>query len=391
MDNSETSPKLNGLIIGGSGLIGGYLLHYFKTKTPEIDVRSPNSKKLSLRQFDDIVGYFKRNKPDFVINCAITTIRSDALLSYEVNYLGSINLARAALALDIPYIHMSSAATLPSGENLTEEDHLPLDSSLSNYAKSKLMTEMTLRKMHEKHGLRYTLIRLGVVYGAHDHKIQGINRLLFNVVDRAMPFMLTKKKGVLHSYSNASKVPYFIHHVLKNNEEFSGQHYHFVDPLPVDLAQLILTIKSYMNLKTPREIYIPYQLAKNGNNFMSGVIKLFNRIGYKAHMPQEMIFLENFYKTQTLSCKKLQNSSFVDPKPQASVFTELPSLIEYYLTRWEHLNLFSSFSSKDPGSQHTGQKPVDPSEILAEMFMNTPEKLLDNIQRDGIAPMKEIQ
>ena len=391
MDTSDTSPKLNGLIIGGSGLIGGYLLHYFKTKTPEIDVRAPNSKKLSLRQLDDIIGYFKRNKPDFVINCAITTIRSDALLSYEINYLGSINLARAALALDIPYIHISSAATLPSGENLTEEDHLPLDSSLSNYAKSKLMTEMTLRKMHEKHGLRYTLIRLGVVYGAHDHKIQGINRLLFNVVDRAMPFMLTKKKGVLHSYSNASKVPYFIHHVLKNTEEFSGRHYHFVDPTPVDLAQLILTIKAYMNLKTPREIYIPYQVAKNGNNFMSSVIKLFNRIGYKANMPQEMIFLENFYNTQTLSCKKLQNSSFVDPKPQATVFTELPSFLEYYISRWEHLNLFSSFSSKDFSSQQSRQKPADdPSEELAEMFMNTPQKLLDTINEDAINPMKEI-
>ena len=60
-----------------------------------------------------------------------------------------------------------------------------------------------------------------------------------------MPFMLTKKKGVLHSYSNASKVPYFIHHILKNRGEFSGQHYHFVDPEPVDLAKLILTIKDY--------------------------------------------------------------------------------------------------------------------------------------------------
>jgi nucleoside-diphosphate-sugar epimerase len=390
MDNSNTSPKLNGLIIGGSGLIGGYLLHYFKTKTPEIDVRSPNSKKLSLRELDDIINYFKRNKPDFVINCAITTIRSDALLSYEVNYLGSVNLARAALALNIPYIHISSAATLPPGENLTEEDHLPLDSSLSNYAKSKLMTEMTLRKMHEIYGLRYTLIRLGIVYGAHDHKIQGINRLLFNIVDRAMPFMLTKKKGVLHSYSNANKVPYFIHHILKNTEKFSGKHYHFVDPLPVDLAQLILTIKSYMNLKTPREIYIPYQVAKSGNNFMNWVIKLFNRIGYKAHMPAEMIFLENFYKTQTLSCEKLKNSSFVDPNPHSTVFTELPSLIEYYISRWEHLNLFSSFSSKDFSSTHTRQKPAESSELMAEMFMNTPQKLLDTIQKDGITPIKEI-
>jgi nucleoside-diphosphate-sugar epimerase len=390
MDNSETSPKLSGLIIGGSGLIGGYLLHYFKTKTPEIDVRSPNSKKLSLRDLDDIISYFKRQKPDFVINCAITAIKSDALLSYEVNYQGSINLARAALALNIPYIHISSAATLPPGENLTEEDHLPLDSSLTNYAKSKLMTEMTLRHMHEKHGLQYTLIRMAIVYGAHDHKIQGINRLLFNVVDRAMPFMLTKKKGVLHSYSNASKVPYFIHHILKNKDEFSGKHYHFVDPEPVDLAQLILTIKAYMNLKTPREIYIPYRLAKAGNNFMNLVIKFFNRIGYKVHVPAEMIFLENFYMTQTLSCEKLKNSSFIDPNPEATIFTELPFLIKYYIGRWEHLNMFSSFSSKKFSSTHGTKKMPDPASQIAETFINSPSKLLDTIHKKGIGPLKEI-
>jgi nucleoside-diphosphate-sugar epimerase len=390
MNNFGASPKISGLIVGGSGLIGGYLLHYFKTKTPEIDVRAPNSKKLSLRELNDIIGYFKRQKPDFVVNCAITAIRSDALLSYEVNYQGSINLARAALALDIPYIHISSAATLPAGEDLTEEDHLSLEASLSNYAKSKLMTELTLKHMHQMYGLKYTLIRMAIVYGAHDHKIQGINRLLFNIVDRAMPFMLTKKKGVLHSYSNASKVPYFIHHILKNKEEFTGQHYHFVDPEPVELAKVILTIKKYMNLKTPREIYIPYRVAKTGNDFMNWVIKLFNRIGYKAHVPAEMIFLENFYKTQTLSCQKLKNSSFIDPNPRATIFTELPSLIKYYIARWEHLNLFSSFSSKDYNLSHPEQKKFGPAEELAKEFMNSPRKLLDSIHKDGIAPLNEI-
>lgn len=381
---------MSGLLIGGSGLIGGYLLHYFKTRTPEIDVRSPNSKKLSLRELKDIISYFKEHKPDFVINTAITAIRSDALLSYEVNYQGSINLARAALALNIPYIHISSAATLPPGDNLTEEDHLPLNTSLANYAKSKLMAEMTLKHMHEKYGLQYTLIRMAIVYGAHDHKIQGINRLLFNIVDRAMPFMLTKKKGVLHSYSNASKVPYFVHHILQNREAFSGKHFHFVDPEPVELAKLILTIKAHMKLKTPREIYIPYRVAKAGNNFMNWVIKLFNRLGYRAHVPAEMIFLENFYKTQTLSCEKLKNSGFVDPDPQATIFTELPALIEYYIARWEHLNLFSSFSSKAFDLQHSTQKKSSPAEEVAEIFMNSPAKLLDTIHNDGIGPLKEI-
>jgi nucleoside-diphosphate-sugar epimerase len=390
MNNSDTSPKMSGLLIGGSGLIGGYLLHYFKTKTPEIDVRAPNSKKLSLRELNDIIGYFKRQKPDFVINTAITAIRSDALLSYEVNYRGSINLARAALALDIPYIHISSAATLPPGENLTEEDHLPLSPSMANYAKSKLMTEMTLKHMHDNYGLKYTLIRLAIVYGAHDHKIQGINRLLFNIVDRAMPFMLTKKKGVLHSYSNASKVPNFVHHILKNREEFSGQHYHFVDPEPVELSKVILTIKEYMKLKTPREIYIPYPVAKTGNDFMTWVIKVFNHIGYKAHMPPEMIFLENFYKTQTLSCEKLKRSSFTDPKPQATIFTELPSLIEYYIARWDHLNLFSSFNRESFNASHGTKLKINPSDELARIFTESPRQLLDATHKDEISPLKEI-
>ena len=74
---------------------------------------------------------------------------SDGELAYAVNYLGPVNLARAANALNIPFIHISSSATLPCGENLREEDTLPLSPQLSNYAKSKLMAELTLRRMAE--------------------------------------------------------------------------------------------------------------------------------------------------------------------------------------------------------------------------------------------------
>ena len=88
MNNSGTTPKMSGLLVGGSGLIGGYLLHYFKTKTPEIDVRAPNSKKLSLRELNDIISYFKRHKPDFVINTAITATYGVAGLKAAMDMLG---------------------------------------------------------------------------------------------------------------------------------------------------------------------------------------------------------------------------------------------------------------------------------------------------------------
>jgi hypothetical protein len=103
-----------------------------------------------------------------------------------------------------------------------------------------------------------------------------------------------------------------------------------------------------------------------------------------------MIFLENFYKTQTLSCEKLKRSGFVDPKPGATVFTELPALINYYLSRWEHLNLFSSFSSARFAAEQNAVKPQGPAEQLAETFSKFPRELLEATHRDGITPLKDI-
>lgn len=368
-----------GVLIGGSGLIGGTIANYFKTLTQEsIELRAPSSKKLSIRSATDIRDYLKRVRPDFVINTAIANIGSDSQMAFEVNYLGALNLARAAAALRIPYIHVSSAATLPNGQNLTEEDHLPLSPQLNNYAKSKLMAEATLRHMHQTVGLDYTCIRLAIVYGEHDHKIQGFHRLFFSIADETMPALFTKKK-VVHSYSNANKLPYFVHHLLLNREEFSGETYHFVDKDPVELANLILTIKSYLELKKPREIYIPYPVATFGKKIMEGLLKGFAKIGLKASLPPELMFLESFYKSQTLSCRKLLNSSFQDPTPEETVYTRLPELVIYYLTRWSLQNLISTFSES-----------MIKETSLDIGFRQEPQVLLKSIHQDSIHPFVEL-
>lgn len=369
-----------GVLIGGSGLIGGTIANYFKTQTPDtIELRAPSSKKLSIRSATDIRDYLRRVRPDFIINTAIANIGSDSQLAFEVNYLGALNLARAAAALHIPYIHVSSAATLPNGEDLTEDDHLPLTPSLNNYAKSKLMAEETLRHMHRTVGLDYTCIRLAVVYGEHDHKIQGFHRLFFSIADETMPALFTKKK-VLHSYSNANKLPYFVHHLLLHRKEFSGETYHFVDKEPVDLATLILTIKSYLEVKTPREIFVPYPVATMGKKTMEVLLKVFAKIGLKASLPPELMFLESFYKTQTLSSQKLRLSSFHDPTPQETIYTRLPALVIYYLTRWSHQNLITTFS--EAMIQETSQDLG---------FKHEPQVLLDSIHQDSINPFVELR
>lgn len=366
---TEVRKKKLGVLIGGSGLIGGSLMHYFKTRTPDIEVMSPNSKKMSLREPGDIELYFERYKPDFIINTAISSIDSDAQLAFEINYLGSIRLAQIAIKLGIPYIHFSSAATMPMGENLGEDELLPLTQNLPNYSKSKLMTELTLRHLHETRGLDFTNIRLAVVYGKHDHKIQGFHRLLFSIADQAMPVLLTRR-GVFHSYTHSKKVPPFVHYLLENRAEFSGQTYNFVDRDPVELVQLILTIKSYLGVSTPREIYIPYPIARTARIFIKYLLRRLAGIGIEGRMPAELMFLDGFYRSQTLSPEKLLASSYRDPAGDSTVYSRLPALIEYYITRWEHLNLISTFNEEffDPRRR-------------AEEFLRCPDKLLEKIHQ----------
>lgn len=375
----EVHEKRLGVLIGGSGLIGGTLAHYFKTKTDdEIDIRAPSSKKLSIRNSEDIKTYLTRVRPDFVINSSVAALDSDAQLAFEVNYLGSVNLARACCALGIPYIHISSAATLPNGENLTEEDHLPLSPSLTHYAKSKLMSERTLRHMGKEQGLDFTIIRLAIVYGEHDHKIQGFHRLFFSIADEAMPFMITKK-GVKHSYTNANKIPYFVHHVLEHREEFSQETYHLVDRDPVDMADLILTIRSYLELNRPREIYVPYTVIRSGKFFLQWLASILNWFGISVRLPPELIFLENFYNSQTLSSEKLSKSSFCDPFPDATIYTALPKLVVYYLERWGHLNLITTFNEEFLGNFE-----------FEEEFVHNPRQLMNSIHADSISPFPEM-
>mgnify|MGYP005839896123 CR=1 FL=1 len=368
-----------GVVIGGSGLLGGSIVHYFKKKTnDEIDVLAPNSKKLSLREPDDITAYFKRYRPDFIVNSAIAAIDSAPQLAYETNYLGSVNLARVALAFKIPYIHLSTAATMPSGYNITEESTLPLSAELNNYAKSKLLTELSLKHLKQTQGLDYTVLRLGIVYGKHDHKIQGFHRLLFSIMNKSMLVMLTKK-DVMHSYSSSRKLPHFVHYILENRKEFSGETINFVDRNPVKLSQLIITIKSLLGIGVPKEIYLPYFLARFGKSFIKALISSLNHIGVEARMPAEVMFMEHFYKTQTLSSEKFNNCSYADPYADHTVFTCLPDLIEYYLTRWEHLNLVSRYNLDFYDPKHKTEK-----------FVDQPQELLEETNREATVPLSDL-
>ncbi len=367
------SRKKCGIILGGSGLVGGALLHHFRCNEHEFEIEAPSSKTLDLRSFDDITNYFQRVKPEFIVDAALASIGMNTKSTYEINYLGAMNLARIALAYDIPLIHVSSAAVLKAGSDVGEAELLELKPDLNSYTKSKLMCELTLKNLHKKEGLDYTSVRLGIVYGKHDYTIQGFHRLLFAIAAGTMPVLLCKK-GVYHSYTYLKKIPYFIEHILEHRDEFRGQAINFVDRTPVEFSRLILAIRDHLQLKRPGELYMPLPVARFGLKVIDGIESLMAKIGVETRMPPELMFLENLYQTQTLGVRKLEQSSFRDPLPEKSVMSELPEVIEYYMKRWRDLNLISY---PDPVNMSGSRQQVD-------SFENSPDTLINDIHSERL-------
>ena len=96
-------------------------------------------------------------------------------------------------------------------------------------------------------------------------------------------------------------------------------------------------------------------------------------------MPAEILFMKNFYQSQTLLTEKLEKSTYTDPMPEVTVYTELPAMIEYYLTRWRQLNLLSTYEKEfyDPA------KP-------AGKFFTSPEELLDSVHQNSFLKADEF-
>ena len=69
---------------------------------------------------------------------------------------------------------------------------------------------------------------------------------------------------------------------------------------------------------------------------------------------------------------------YQDLTPEVTVFTELTSMIYYYLLRWKHLNRITTF---DDGFEDSS-KP-------AGEFMNSPETLLETINKYSHKPLED--
>jgi len=131
------------LVTGGNGQLGK-CFNYIKSEYPRIKFHFLDRKGLDITDYQSILDYFKKNKIDFIINCAAYTsvdmAEEEPSKAEEINVLGLENLIKASESYKIKFIHLSTDYVF-NGLDLKEikEDHIP--DPLGVYGKTKLKGE----------------------------------------------------------------------------------------------------------------------------------------------------------------------------------------------------------------------------------------------------------
>ncbi|GAB2530504.1 SDR family oxidoreductase [Nocardia heshunensis] len=102
-----------------------------------------------------------------IVHCAATTAFDAAPETYdELNVAGARNAIELALAWNVPLVHVSTAYVCGLRHGVIREDELDAGQSFGNgYEQSKLRAEQLVHAAGER-GLRWAIVRPGIVTGA---------------------------------------------------------------------------------------------------------------------------------------------------------------------------------------------------------------------------------
>lgn len=208
------------LVTGAVGQVGSELI---KLAPAGFEVVGYTSSELDITNIQQVSRVVAEQAPALIINAAAYTAvdkaESDTERAYAVNETGVLNLAQAALALNIPIFHISTDYVFDGTSNVPYKETDPVGPT-GVYGASKLAGELALAKS----GVRYIILRTSWVFGANGNNFVktmlrlGKERDTLGVVadQHGCPTSAASIADVLwqlaKKYTDESELPWGIYH-----------------------------------------------------------------------------------------------------------------------------------------------------------------------------------
>jgi len=182
------------LVTGSAGMLGKAVCK--SLESPDIEIIKLTRDIVDLRNSEDTLRFFSRNKPDLVVHCAALVGGIAANIDGGSKYfLENIELDRSVLYSarelkinDLIYIGSSCMYPANIDHPLKESEILTgaLEPTNANYALAKILGLNITRSIATEDGLNWRVFVASNLYGPHDHFNPNKSHLLAAIIQKAI-------------------------------------------------------------------------------------------------------------------------------------------------------------------------------------------------------------
>lgn len=300
--------KVNILITGGCGFIGGHLVDKLVQDGANITVLdivlSPKSifsknnlrKKVNLKFVDirnrrKVFNIFKITNPSYIFHLAAEAIVENAYLNpyetFDTNIMGTVNILDATRLLPkLKGIIVASSDKAYGKSNITYKENFPLYGD-HPYDVSKSCEDLISQTYFKTYGLPLSIARFGNVYGEGDLNFGRIIPDICKSIIQKKTLLLRSNGKFVRDYIYVNDVVDGYIFLLKNLKRVKGEAYNFSSKDNLSVIELINIVEKTLKLS------INYKIldgTKNEIPFQHLNYSKIRKIGWKPQNTIKKVF-----------------------------------------------------------------------------------------------------
>ena len=198
--------KKNILITGSESFVASFLVKKLKKKYNIIGIdfikKSKNTKfKIDITK--NFIERFNTVKIDYIVHLASISrdqdCAKDPIKCFKTNVIGTLNLIKLANIKKVKNFIFASTQWVydySSNKEIKNNNSLiNIQNVHSEYALSKLVSEINLKQNFKKNKINSTILRFGIIYGPRENNLSALEAIFYNTIKNNKIEIGSKKTG----------------------------------------------------------------------------------------------------------------------------------------------------------------------------------------------------